>query len=245
MKATTAGALAAPEATRQPPFARLVSEALAAAGGRLSTDQIVELLQQAIVRGFFQPGSALRQDELAALFQVSKIPVREALRTLQAHGFVDLPLHRGAVVRALTLDQLLDAFELRRMVEPHLMRAAAPHLTPADLAEAQALIDAMDAAQSAWQFSELNARFHDLLYRRADRPLSRQILAMLQGHVQRMSFMQLSLAGFNRSSNEDHRVILAALTRGDVDAAAQAVADHVASVRDIVLALHARHQAGD
>jgi DNA-binding GntR family transcriptional regulator len=237
----------APAAMAEPetPLQSMVRARLGEAGGRLSTDDIVHLLQQAIVRGIFAPGQALRQDELATLFHVSKIPVREALRTLEANGFVALLLNRGAVVKALTLGQLRDAFELRMMVEPHLMRTAAPLLRDADLDEADRLIAAMDDAGHAWAFSELNGRFHDLLYRAADKPLSKQILAMLQGHIQRMSFMQLSLAGFNRSSNEDHRLIVAACRRGDAEAAAQAVAAHVEGVKDIVLELYARHHAHD
>ena len=229
--------------TAETPLQVLVRARLGEAGGRLSTDDMVHLLQQAIVRGMFAPGQALRQDELATLFHVSKIPVREALRTLEANGFVALLLNRGAVVKALTLGQLRDAFELRMMVEPHLMRTAAPLLTDADLDEADRLIAAMDDAGHAWAFSELNGHFHDWLYRAADKPLSKQILAMLQGHIQRMSFMQLSLAGFNRSSNEDHRLIVAACRRRDAEAAAQAVAAHVEGVKDIVLDLYARHHA--
>jgi DNA-binding GntR family transcriptional regulator len=124
------------------------------------------------------------------------------------------------------------------------MRTAAPLLTRADLDEAERLVRAMDKAGTAWAFSELNVRFHDLLYGPAQRPLSKQILAMLQGHIQRMSFMQLSLAGFNRSSNEDHRVILAACRQGDADAAARAVAGHVKGVRKIVLELVAQQGLG-
>ena len=226
------------------PLQRLVVEQRVALGGRFSTDDIVRVLHQAIVRGIFHPGQALRQDELAAEFQVSKIPLREALRTLQAQGFVELPLNRGALVQAPTLDQLKDAFELRLLVEPSLMRTAAPLLKRADLDEAERLVRAMDKAGTAWAFSELNVRFHDLLYGPAQRPLSKQILAMLQGHIQRMSFMQLSRAGFNRSSNEDHRVILVACREGDADAAARAVAAHVKGVRRIVLALVERQAGG-
>lgn len=232
-----------PAEQAETPLQSMVRARLGEAGGRLSTDDIVHLLQQAIVRGLFAPGQALRQDELATLFHVSKIPVREALRTLEANGFVELLLNRGALVKALTLGQLRDAFDLRMMVEPHLMRTAALLLSAADLDEADRLIAAMDDAGHAWVFSELNGRFHDLLYRAADKPLSKQILAMLQGHIQRMSFMQLSLAGFNRSSNDDHRLIVAACRRGDAEAAAQAVAAHVEGVKDIVLELYARHHA--
>lgn len=241
-------ASARPEAVALPPaaessLARLVRERLGTAGARPTTDDIVHVLHQAIVRGLLAPGRALRQDELAALFHISKIPVREALRTLEAQGFVELQLNRGALVKAPTLAQLRDAFELRLMIEPHLMRTAAAGLTPAMLDQAESLIRDMDDATDAWRFSDCNSRFHELLYAPAELPLSRNILAMLQGHIQRMSFMQLSLAGFNRSSNEDHRVIVAACRRGDADGAARAVAAHVQSVRDIVLGLYLRHHA--
>ena len=93
------------------------------------------------------------------------------------------------------------------------------------------------------QFTSRQRVENYLLYRAAERPLSKQILAMLQGHIQRMSFMQLSLAGFNRSSNEDHRAIVAALRQGDPEAAARAVAAHVNGVKDIVLELYERHHA--
>ena len=105
-----------PAEQAETPLQSMVRARLGEAGGRLSTDDIVDLLQQAIVRGLFAPGQALRQDELATLFHVSKIPVREALRTLEANGFVELLMNRGALVKALTLGQLRDAFELRSMV---------------------------------------------------------------------------------------------------------------------------------
>lgn len=208
-----------------------------------ASETIAKHLREAIISGQMAEHEPIRQDDIAQIFNVSKIPVREALRTLEAHGFVELLLNRGALVKELTLAQLRDAFELRSMVEPHLMRTAAPLLTAADLDEAERLVAAMDDAPTAWAFSELNGRFHDLLYRAAERPLSKQILAMLQGHIQRMSFMQLSLAGFNRSSNEDHRAIVAALRQGDPEAAARAVAAHVNGVKDIVLELYERHHA--
>ena len=223
------------------PIRHIVAEHLREGEGRLTTDDIVLVLQEAIVRGIYAPGRALRQDELALILGVSKIPVREALRTLQANGFVDLPHNRGAVVKELTLSQLREAFDLRQMLEPQLMRAAVPKLDEATLLDAEALVRRMDGERNAWAFSKLNARFHRLLYEAADKPLSMQILGMLQGHIQRMSFMQLSLSGLNRSANEDHREIVAACRTRDAEAAARLVAEHVDTVKNIVLSLYDQH----
>ncbi|WP_165843357.1 GntR family transcriptional regulator [Parazoarcus communis] len=235
---------AEPAAPALTPFGRLVAEHRRSLGSgadeRLSTDDIVQLLQQAIIRGVFAPGRALRQDDLALELGVSKIPVREALRTLEAYGFVELPHNRGAVVKELTLAQLREAFDLRQMVEPLLMRAAVARLSEAALKEAAELVERMAQERNAWTFSRLNSRFHQILYEAADMPLSMQILTMLQGYIQRMSFMQLSMMGFNRSSNEDHRHILDACRRGDADAAARHVADHVSGIKTVVMGLYAQ-----
>lgn len=230
--------------TDDSPLQRIVQDHMRECGSKLTTNHIVLVLQEAIVRGIFGPGRALRQDELALLLGVSKIPVREALRTLEARGFVALPQNRGAVVRELSLTQLREAFDLRQMLEPQLIRAAVSRLTDAELLAAAELVQRMEYERNAWAFSKLNARFHETLYEAADKPLSMEILRMLQGHIQRMSFMQLSLAGANRSANHDHRDILEACRNRSVDTAEQLVAKHVAAVRRTVLQLYAEHYAG-
>jgi DNA-binding GntR family transcriptional regulator len=209
--------------------------------GKLSPQDIVRILQEAIVRAICGPGRALRQDELAEVFGVSKIPVREAFRTLEAFGFVDLPHNRGAIVKELTAEQIRDVFELRLLIEPHLIRMSVPELTDTALADAEQLVEAMHRETNAWAWGELNVRFHRTLYEPAHRPLAMQFLGMLEGHVQRYSVMQLSLAGLNRTSNEDHREMLAACRRRDVDEAVCLTAEHVSEVKDIVIALYENH----
>lgn len=220
------------------PLHRLVARYRRSHSDKLGPEDIAVVLREAIERSIFGPGRALRQDELAEVFGVSKIPIREALRTLEAYGFVELPHNRGAVVKELTVGQIRDVFELRLLIEPHLIRLALPSLGAADLDAAEALIDAMDHETNTWSWGELNVRFHRILYEQAQRPLAMRLLAMLEGHEQRYSVMQLSLAGLNRSSNEDHREILAACRRGDADEAARLTAVHVAEVKDIVIGLY-------
>lgn len=209
--------------------------------GEMRSGGLVRLLHEAIVRGILGPGRALRQDDLARMFGVSKIPLREALRTLEAWGFVELQPNRGAIVKEMTATQLRDVFELRLMIEPYLMGAAVKRLSDVDIDDAELLVELMGREGNAWAFSKLNWKFHKKLYSGANRPTAMQILAMLQGHTQRGSFMQLSLSGFNSTSNEDHRAMVLACRKRDVDGAVRLVSEHIRGVMDIVLNLYNQH----
>src|SRR3954471_15830423 len=89
----------------------------------------VEALRERILRGDFPEGEPLRQDALAAELAVSRIPVREALRQLEAEGLVTFSPHRGAVVSSLSLDEIDELFELRAAIESDLLARAIPAMT--------------------------------------------------------------------------------------------------------------------
>jgi len=225
------------------PIASLVDARLRQANGRLCVDDVVAILQEAIICGIYAPGRALRQDDLAQALGMSKIPIREALRTLQANGFVALHQHRGAIVQGLSMAQLREVFALREMLEPDLMRDAVVHMDETTLGALETLVARMDGEMNAWRFSQLNAAFHQTLYAPSQRALSMQILAMLQGHIQRMSFMQLSLCGHNDRSNEEHRAIVLACRDRDASFALRLVRQHVANVKEIILTLYEQQYA--
>ena len=100
---------------------------------RSTPDLIADALREAIVRGIFQEGQSLRQDEIATQFGVSRIPVREALRQLEAEGLVTLHLNRGAMVSALSPAEAQEIFEIRSALEVKAIQLAIPKLTPSDL----------------------------------------------------------------------------------------------------------------
>src|SRR5436853_263909 len=95
---------------------------------RTTTDYIASALRTAIYDGQFEDGEELNQVELAQFFNVSRVPIREALRTLQAEGLVRIVAHRKTVVVGLTLDELLQLIELRAVLESHLVFKSAPRL---------------------------------------------------------------------------------------------------------------------
>jgi DNA-binding GntR family transcriptional regulator len=120
---------------------------------------VTDALRQQVLRGELAPGQALRQDELAAAFGVSKIPVREALQRLDAEGVVELLPNRGAVVRTLDAARARELYALRRALEPVLLAEAVPHMTIVHLAEAEHALATGDPTDPV-----ANWRFHRALY---------------------------------------------------------------------------------
>src|SRR3954470_22753642 len=92
------------------------------------TDYLATALRTAIHDGQFADNEELNQVELAEFFGVSRVPIREALRQLQAEGLVQAIAHHRAVVTGLTLPQILEAVEMRAVLEHHLLRKSAPRL---------------------------------------------------------------------------------------------------------------------
>lgn len=108
---------------------------------RTISSAVTDDLRQRILSGELESGLQLRQDQLAAEFGVSRIPIREALMQLEAEGLVKLSPHRGATVSSPSLDEIQEVFELRGMLEPMLLMASAPRLTREDFTVLEGLLE--------------------------------------------------------------------------------------------------------
>ena len=194
------------------------------------TDQVLEALRERILRGDFPEGAPLRQDALATELGVSRIPVREALRQLEAEGLVQFSPHCGAVVSVLSLGEIEELFELRALLESELIRITIPLLTAEDLERAGAILDAYEAAFERRDIAEwgaLNWRFHSTLLSAADRPLTLSVLSNLHNQSDRYMRMQLALTHGEDRATGEHRAILAAAKAGDAELASRLLRAHV------------------
>src|SRR3954470_3282419 len=106
-----------------------------------SVELVYQRTRQAILTGDYPPGSPLRLQDLAARSGVSMIPVREALRLLESEGFVDLIPNRGARVAPLSMEDMLDVYRTRIVLEVEAMGQSLPRITPAMLTRARRLND--------------------------------------------------------------------------------------------------------
>src|ERR1700681_3015295 len=104
------------------------------------TSAVADKLREQIIRGEIPEGSQLRQDVIAAKYHVSRIPVREALRQLDAEGLITIVPNRGAVIPELSPDDIEELFAIRALLEPEVLKLSIPHLLQEDFSEAEAVL---------------------------------------------------------------------------------------------------------
>ncbi|PWC81731.1 GntR family transcriptional regulator [Azospirillum sp. TSH100] len=198
---------------------------------RTATEFVEAAMREAILEGALPAGAPLRQEDLAAAFGVSRMPVREALRQLEARALVEFHPHRGAVVAEISAEDSADIGAIRAALEPAALRLSLPHLTADDFALAADLITEMDAeadpGRPGERMGELNRRFHMTLYARAGRP---RLLALVEQHLaaaDRYLRFQFSALGYHPRSQDEHHALLAACRAGDTEGACDIVVRHV------------------
>lgn len=127
-------------------------------------DQITASIRSAIIDGTLPPGEVLRQDELAARFGFSRMPIRDALRQLEAEGLVSIHPTKGAQVARLDAAELREIFGMRVILETGALRLSCANLDAPRLEEAARLLDRMSDETEATSLSDLNRAFHATLY---------------------------------------------------------------------------------
>ena len=200
----------------------------------------VAALRERILRGDFPEGEPLRQDALAEDLGVSRIPVREALRQLEAEGLVTFNPHRGAVVSSLSLDEIAELFELRAEIECDLLSRAIPGMTKEQLDRATDVLDDFETALrsgEAERWGPLNWHFHAALYAPANRNFTMGIVQKLHHHSDRYFRIQLFLAHGGETANEEHRAIAAAVADRDVARATSLMRAHILGAGESLRAL--------
>lgn len=185
-------------------------------------------LRDRILDGTLAGGQPLRQEELAARHGVSRSPVREALRQLEADGLVTYQPNRGAVVSSVSLADALEMLDIRIALECRALRLAIPLMTDSDLARIGAVLDAYGAADGPTERGRLNRDFHLALYAPADRP---RLLALIQDNfdnANRFARAQVSMATGTDRPHREHQNLFRACRDGDIDAGVGLLEAHIA-----------------
>jgi DNA-binding GntR family transcriptional regulator len=193
----------------------------------LSADAVTDTLREMILAGTLGIGVQLKQEWLARHFGVSRIPVREALRRLQAEGWVTHTPHAGSVVASQSIPELLETLDIRIGLETRALKLAIPLMKPADFKAARAIIARYDASEHPEEWSALNLAFHLCLYRACGRA---RLLRMIEDIVKGISVhlrAQQSLRVGRKSPQSEHRQLLAACVAGDVERAVGLLEQHI------------------
>lgn len=192
---------------------------------------VADKLRAMIIHGDVQEGEQLRQDAIASDFQVSRIPVREALRQLEAEGLIKIVAHRGAVVSALSADEIEELFDIRALLECAVLKVSIAHLTETDFEKAESILDTYEKA--LWMKGEvgtwgrLNWQFHSILYSRANRPHFMSIIKMINNNGDRYTRLQLYLTQAFERAKQEHRQLLELCRKRDAEAASDLLERHI------------------
>lgn len=193
----------------------------------LARTVIEEKLRSAIIDGRLPSGTALRQQELATQFGVSRMPVREALRQLEAQGLVRVELHKGAVVAPLITEDAVEAYALRILFESEALRLSIPLLDEEDYAQARGYIEALEVETDYSRIGTLNRMFHMTLYAKtSNKRLMRLVEAGLNEEERFLRF-NLSDMGLGKLAQDDHWELLRLAQARDVEQTVAALHHHL------------------
>jgi DNA-binding GntR family transcriptional regulator len=188
------------------------------------TTVMYDYLFSAIIDGTFPPGFLLRQEELAAKFGTSRVPLREALRQLEAQGLVVLRPRRGYAVAHLNAKEIVEVLQLRMLIEGYAGYVATLSRTPKDVKALEACVREMDKLPTVdpseaeiARWSVLNLRFHDTLVKASACMHLWQIAANVQAKIIPYIRMELSMAATLGEAHVQHHQILDAFRKGDAD----------------------------
>lgn len=206
-------------------------------------DWALRRLRAAILTGELPPGTKLRAEELAARWQVSPTPLREAFQRLGGARLVEVSPQRGVRVADFTHDDAADLYALRLRLEPPALRES---LAASDDAHRQAIAAAyerLDAARSIEEGTEAHLAFHAALLERCPSAWTKRVIGILAEHAQRYVLLGAQKFRSGRGPAAEHAALRAAALAGDVDGSVALLEEHLRGTLDSVRAALAARTA--
>lgn len=202
--------------------------------GESSASYATRVIRDAIVSGILEPGSEIPQGALAEQLGVSRIPVRDGLRQLESEGLVRIPVNRPARVAQLDIDEFLEVYDLREMIEPYAVNKSASRLTSQVLERIETLADMFDQrAHSEEEILRIDREFHMLTMSAAPYQRVQRLVVELQNASQhfRRTYSLLARDDARGPISADHHALVEALRRQDGEGAAVIARRHLQRTR--------------
>lgn len=211
-------------------------------------DVIANDVRERILNGELIEGEMIRQESLAKEYDVSRMPIREALKRLDAEGLVQLGNNRGASVTKHSLREIAEIFDLRKLIEVDMFSRAIPNMTSIDFERSQKILDEMEASYDADDVSKwggLNFEYHSSLYAAADFTLTNELLGKVNLHADRYVRMHLSVNCQRDPAKEEHRMLLMLAKDKKIEEARVLLSSHITAAKVDLLDLIATKRAAE
>lgn len=193
----------------------------------LTAEAVTAEIRQLILSGTYAVGVQLKQEALAKRFGVSRFPIRQALKRLEAEGLIQHTPFAGSVVATRSIADLLETLDIRIALEMRALELAIPNFTPHDVDALHAILERYDDSASPREWSELNLTFHLRMYAPCGRP---NLLRMIEDIVRGINLQlrtQQSLRVGRKTPQAEHRAILKACAAKDVKKALALLKEHI------------------
>jgi DNA-binding GntR family transcriptional regulator len=203
-------------------------------GEKVASARIAQELHRSILRGDLQPGERILQEDIAAEFGASRLPVREALRILEAEGLVTLVANTGAWVSQLNLREATEIYKIRERIEPLALVESMQHLTDADIDHIAQIAQSIDRVNGDTEaFLRLDREFHLATYKRAGMPTLDALVLRYWNTTQhyRRAFFELADDPGHWTIHYEHRLLVDAIRRRDTDEGERILRSHIRRTR--------------
>lgn len=211
-------------------------DGVAPARRRGLADEVADRIREAIFSGAYAPGAQLREVELSGALDVSRGPVREALRLLEREGLVHCAWHRGTTVTTLSPEDVAELDSLRGALEELAVRQVIAHASDEDLAAVEKTAGLMERATDEHEMVRLDIAFHDAVFAAAGHLRLQDAWEAIrcQVHLFLLTRITHSTEGYLTRIPEEHRELVAVLRARDTDAALRLFAAHRRLAVDVV-----------
>jgi DNA-binding GntR family transcriptional regulator len=199
-----------------------------------------QALRSLLVEGKIAPGSKLNERELAESLNVSRTPIREAIRRLAADGLVELIANRGAIAVQLTIEDVIHTFDVIAQLEGYSGELAAKNITDSALSELEALQYEMMASYARRDLSsyyKLNLQIHHLINQAANNPVLTTLFSQVNARIEALRFRSNQNGVKWEKAVEEHQEMLDALKARDSARMRKIMVAHVTNKRDVVVDL--------
>jgi DNA-binding GntR family transcriptional regulator len=197
-------------------------------------------LRSLLVEGDISPGSKLNERELAERLNVSRTPIREAIKRLAADGLVELIANRGAIAVQLSLEDVINTFDVIAQLEAYSGELAAKNISDTALSELEALQYEMMASYARRDLSsyyKLNLRIHHLINQAANNSVLGQLFSQVNARIEALRFRSNQNGVKWEKAVEEHQEMIDALKARDSVRMRKVMIQHVVNKRDVVIAL--------
>lgn len=204
-------------------------------------DQVYSHLIEAIATNALPEGSRIQEDDLAEQMGVSKTPIREALRRLEAEGFIVANSHRTPEVRRLDREDIIELYSVREYLERLAIRATTELADPRILAALEAIQRSAEEDLASGLSVDINRsvsynqKFHHLILEGAGNRRLQRMYGLIAVDIRRLAYRSIRVAGRQREAVAQHRTILEAVKKGDANMAESLITQHVRTAKQDVL----------